>query len=931
VVDAEVTAAKKRSLAVTSHIHWVLLVAGSLAPLVWFREGLAIKGVDSFFSLHPEGLAGRGRYLWDASSSAGEPARVVTGAVNLWQTVLARMGFSGLGVEIITITLLAGAAIGGMYKLFLTLARSPGSSDRAPKLVAAIVAIVWVANPFALSVVWWHQVLLEFTWALLPWLMVLLLKCLRGEMSMRIVGAILLLVAIPNIAAFHDVVLPLVVVLLIVYGIGFALMKPRPQRAVLRGVGFAGFLVAAVGWWLVPTAAILSGLYLEAGVGPFPPTSLEVLRFSSQFSSWHNVLTLTAEPALHQTYGSVPYISWTGLANSVPGSILVFVLPTVVIVGAVHGVRNPRLRPVAAVASACVVVGAFLAKGVNPPFPGLNRALLNLPFGAIFRHPFDRFSILIVPSMCILFGFGLLTLTRLPIFRSLAAGSAIAVCGYLALPWWTGSVIPDGGGFLPSARVSMPSSYETVGSALGTAPAGGKTMILPYADDAQAAFVWPRGIQPNSDCLLADWQPNRSAICRVSGDPFANRVGATITAALELRDLRVFSLARLWGIDRWVVHSDWDSQYFAQAVGPESATAFLNDPRNGSPGEVITRRGQRVSAPTSSSGVEFALRIDRLPREADVFLRSGPLVVQVNRSPQFNGRPIYGQAYLAVRDSARGIWMPGSSLMLGQWHTIRLDVRNGRLRLHVDGVSQGVPMNCASDGTSCSLLRDARTGSGIAVANLPGWMTVQEPALGGGAVVLTLPREITTEPWQLMPRGTSPARETLETPYLRMWNQDALPLVYAAQTATVADPPFSSDRMLAAAAAIANDARPAVVPMASLAANLDGRARATLSRSDPTTLKGIVDLSGNSILILNQSFDSHWRLTVDGRPIRTADHFVVNGFANGWRIRGDGTVRWVMSYQPQQAMTKGFILAIGMMVAAVLALALPLMMRSRRS
>src|SRR6185437_12443625 len=101
-----------------------------------------------------------------------------------------------------------------------------------------------------------------------------------------------------------------------------------------------------------------------------------------------------------------------------------------------------------------------------------------------------------------------------------------------------------------------------IGEDLDSAPAGGKTMVLPYSKvDHQSAFVWQSGIQPNSDCLLEDWAPNRTLVCHSTGNQYANRVGETVVGGVLSRDPRVLALARLWGIDRWLVHEDWSIQY----------------------------------------------------------------------------------------------------------------------------------------------------------------------------------------------------------------------------------------------------------------------------------------------------------------------------------------------------------------------------------
>ncbi len=889
-----------------------LLVAATCAPTLWFRQGLALKGVDSFFSLHPQGRAAGAFSLWDARSSAGEPTRVITSLVDSWQSALAELGLSVAAIEWLTITVLAGIAVSGMYLLFLAVSGTE-RADVVNRFVAAAVAVAWVANPFTLSVVWWHQLLVEFTWAVLPWLLLLLYWAIQREKPMWLLGPALALGTSILLAAFHDVDLPLIAALLVAYGLAFLWSARARRPAAQRGAIYLGCLTLGLAWWLLPTLAILPDLYREASVGPFPGSALGVLRFSSAFSNWPNVLSLTAEPALHQTYGGVPYVPWINLIQTPIGSTLRFVFPAMAAVGAAMGVRDHTTRAVAIAAAACVLVGMFLAKGLNAPLGGINATTLDLPFGAAFRHPFSKFSLLIVPSFCLLFGFGLSTLASRLILRPLAVVLAIIVCGYMALPWWTGSVIPDGGGLVPSARVALPDDYSRLGALLTQAPTAGKTMVLPYSADAQAAFLWQHGIQPNTDCLLQDWQPNRSLICRASGQRYADRVGRTLAGAAQGLDPRAFSLARLWGVDRWLVHEDWDSQYLATAPAPETANAFLDDLHK--PAPAWPRGDKTLPAPRRGRDLQLAVRINRAPAKDDPLMVLGSAVMQINRSPQFNGQPIKGEAYFALRDSSHQLWLPGTAVALRQWHQVRVRVSGRKLRLYVDGVPQGVLEFCRARRGECQIAPGAPRGWIPWVDPSPS-VTVLAAGQGAADLQITKPRlvartSVQAEPGQKMDAPTTPLKTTS---LLRLWRQKALPLVYAARNGTVLSGRFSQERILAAAAEAAGTDRPVIVPSQRLAAGLDGGATASWNRDSATKYDGSLELSGSTVIVFNQSFDDGWHLTVDGREVPKSQHFVANGFANGWRVEGSGRLAWTLTYAPQRWMN------IGLIVGALIAL-----------
>src|SRR5206468_3004835 len=111
--------------------------------------------------------------------------------------------------------------------------------------------------------------------------------------------------------------------------------------------------------------------------------------------------------------------------------VIRFVLPLMALAGVgfafLPGGRRHRGSILALTLSA--ILGVVLSKGLNPPFSSLGLKLMELPFGGAFRNPVDKFSFLLVPSMCLLFGFGLaLMLPRRGAFRAIAVGALLIVC-----------------------------------------------------------------------------------------------------------------------------------------------------------------------------------------------------------------------------------------------------------------------------------------------------------------------------------------------------------------------------------------------------------------------------------------------------------------------------------------------------------------------
>jgi hypothetical protein len=898
VSDGRVRALARTAVA---RMHLLVLAVTALAPLLWFaRTGLVTKGVDSFFSLHPEGRIGQSLYGWDARTSAGSPAfDVITLGLNAAQGWLALAGAPLAAVQCAILLALSSTAVVGMYVLARSILRVPRGSV-AGSLACAFAAVAWVVNPFALGFVWWHQLLIEFTWAVLPWLLVLLVASVRGTMPAARWAALAVLLVVVGCAAFPHAYLPGLAALCALLAIGvLAGVRPR-LRAAARAVGFAAVVGLALAWWLVPSAEVLGALYAQASVGE---SSLEQFQYASLFSDLPKVVTLTALPHLYSTVNGVPYASWAELVTSPAGRGLSFVLPSVALIGVGAALRRRGSRGVGVVLALAFALGAFASKGLNAPFGNLNLALSELPFGAAFRHPVDKFSFLVVPPLCLLFAFGLRTLFGRRPTRPVGLAAALVVTGALAAPWWTGDVIPPGGGQLPSAWVELPASYERVGQALGRAETGGKTLVLPYSADGGAAFRWRHGIQPNLDPLLQDWAPDRSVLAKSTGYGPSDLVGEALAEGTLRGDERVFALARLWGVDRWLVHKDWASDYFPKPVTPEAATLFLANPAGVAPTEGTDRDGRAIELPAGTRTLQLYARVDLAPEREDVLLEVGPFVLQANH-----------EGYFALRDVERGIWAPAlPPPSVGQWHLLGLSFDQGAVSLSVDGVprTERLPL----DGS------------------VPRGVTLVPACETCGEVILTAPHASTSET-PLPPRAQSvdgaPAR-MISTPELDLWGQRALPLVYAATASQPLAEPLTPVRLLDAAGAVADDSAPVLLPPdADPGLALDPGASTSWRRLDPTRLAGSVHVDGRTLLVFGQTFDRRWRLTVEGERLAASSQLRVNGFANAWLVEGRGILDWQLSYEPQRRIDAGIMAAAALLGLGLLVLAVSLV-RGRRA
>jgi hypothetical protein len=879
----------------------VLVVAAGLAPLYW-PGGLFIKSVDSFFSLHPQGHTAPSMFAWDARSSAGVPASdtIAIGINGLQEAGTA----AGLSLQLTQSLILSGLALSaawGMYRLVLLLA--PEATGEAGRRLAAMgAAIAWIANPFALSFVWFHQLLTEVTWASLPWLVYLLFRGITGRSRLRLLLPALVLVMVASSGGYPHVYLPALAAIVLGTGIAAVLMSAQRRAALGRAAACAAALFVAIAWWLLPSLSTVQTLLQKASVGP---SSLDEAQFAAQYSTLDNVITMTAEPALHQTLNGVPYMSWADLLTGSAGNVLRFVLPSIAVVGIVWAYRRKAIRPLALVAGVLLVVGVFISKGLAEPLAAVNKALVNLPLGEALRHPVDKLAPLVVLPVCILFAFGVIAIMRGRLGIPLSIVLVALVGGWLASPWWSGSVIPEGGGILPSARVAVPASYNTAGNLLAGSAPGGKTMVLPFSRDGQTAYQWTSGAQPNLDCLLQDWQPKRTLMCHDSGLAAADQVPHALEDAVAAGDARVFDLARLWGVDSWLVHKDWASDYLPpdEQVGPEVASSFMYGLASQPLQPVDRSSAKTISLPTGTPHVVFTARTAAAPKFEDDILTFGSLRLQANAG----SGDFANETYFGLYDTQTQLWLPGAPLASGTTHIVSVSFGLGLATLQVDGVQQGLVLDCANN---CRTTGD----KGIPVNSSPSSIQLASHPSTGLQISVPSPSSSSelTVPTQSGPAGLTAA---LTTPELAVWTQAALPLVYSATSMTPLDSSTDANGLLAAAHRASTATAPVLLSSrdAAVVNSVDPNASTTWTADSPTSLHGVGSANGVTVLVFSQTFDPQWVLTVNGAPVPSNSHLTANGYANAWTVSVNGTFNWDLTYRPQSAVSIG--IAVGVLLA----------------
>jgi|GEM_PF-2697718 len=490
-----------RSFSATTWFDVALISAVGLLPLTWFR-GSVIAGWDLPWPvLDPGYVTKTAVSTWNPALCLGAPDIYVRALPYfLGSAVLRKVGFSPLATEMLWFFFwFAGAGL-SMYLLIRVLL--PGR-----RLAAVTGALFYMLNPFAMMVRWHELNLWLFFYTLAPLMLALFILCIRsgrrGYFAAFLLAAFLLSPGHVNLGS----VIMLALVLggyLVTYLVQNRRARDMVKAALRRTAILAVLWLGISAWWILPSIA---SLRQEAKITKEPGNTTDILKWTSEDSSWHKVLRLQGYWAFDEDNSGTedPLLTYARDYGSAPIDVLSWLIPALGIAGLSRVRRNKGLVWPAAL----WVTSVFFMKGVQPPLGGFTRALFSaLTVMSVFRNPFDKFGMLALIGLSPLIGMGLeafygLIRSRAPKSRSLAAGgmgvwaAAVFVLLFvLVWPMWTGEVIYGGGEIMPSVRVGeVPGYCREAASWLEEQGNGFRILPLPYNRGfwSLALFDWYQG------------------------------------------------------------------------------------------------------------------------------------------------------------------------------------------------------------------------------------------------------------------------------------------------------------------------------------------------------------------------------------------------------------------------------------------------------
>lgn len=264
------------------------------------------------------------------------------------------------------------------------------------------------------------------------------------------------------------------------------------RRTLRPAAASAGWFAAGSLFWAVPL--VVHYATGTPGLAIVAQTDVDAWSWTQRHSGPANVVTQVAS----WVWGDPDILPATATLARAPWSFLRWGLPALALVGVVVATRRTLAIALGVAGAALVVLGV----GLNAPFAGVNRALLDhVPGFWLFRQPMSKFGVGIVLIEAVLAGLAIDgLLTRGPGWRPalrrgahVAAVVAVAAAVAFAHPLYTGTVIPGqrtGRDALPPARVEVPESWYRAGDWLDRAPRQGSVMVLPLSEYYQRGTTW---------------------------------------------------------------------------------------------------------------------------------------------------------------------------------------------------------------------------------------------------------------------------------------------------------------------------------------------------------------------------------------------------------------------------------------------------------
>jgi len=424
----------------SSKLHIILLI---LIPLllisIWFRNGLIVGGGEEGLSFYdPLKTLKLSKLMWwdyDGGFPTIQWLPKIT-SVFLISFLYESLKIPNYILQALTYFILIFVGVVSVYFLvFIFLEKA-----YLRNIIAFVAAIFYILNPFSLSQIWGRGINSQFfSFALLPLALLFFLKGLKGKL-IYLVYLTLASVVFTDAFGITTFVITYWTVLTIAF-IYWIIINISSPKIILSGFIFYIFSLISwffsQAWWFLPTLTSASKIY-SGKVEGFTENLGTLMGVSKNFTP------LVLIRLLQRTY-FFDSSAFSTIYSTFIFQLISFLIPLFLIMGVFFIFKIKELSGFRFFII-LFILGLAISLGANPPIGWFFVYVFkHITFLQSFRNPYEKFGLVYTLAYSPIFATGLVYFfnsLRFNKFRFLGISlTVILICGIYAWPMWTGKVV----------------------------------------------------------------------------------------------------------------------------------------------------------------------------------------------------------------------------------------------------------------------------------------------------------------------------------------------------------------------------------------------------------------------------------------------------------------------------------------------------------
>lgn len=419
----------------------ILFLVPFLLSLIWFRDGrITGAGEEGIPFYNPQKTLELSTSTWTEYGTGGANAGWLPKAPIIYgANLLVKVGIPQFIIQFIVFYGLMVIGLISVYYLTICLLEQ----NKNKEVISSVAALFYLFNPYTMSQVWGRGIYAQyFSFALFPATLLLFIYGIRKKNYVYGIFITILASVLAGAYGFLTFIVVQWFVLAIYLAYSILVSKSKIHEAIF-GITFflfTLFLWSLVNsWWLAPLLSSATNVYSAGLVGA--EDNLGTLIGVSRNFTPDIIIRL-----LQRTYFFDPS-AFSPVYSSFPFQLESFIPVVFLLFGLFKIMRNKDLIRFKFLVI-LLIFGLIVSLGANPPFGGLFvRVFKHFSVLQAFRNPFEKFGLVYTLGYSGVFAYGLVSFfeNRKRIKNLGMAVVLIFTCGIFAWPMWTGRVIagPD--------------------------------------------------------------------------------------------------------------------------------------------------------------------------------------------------------------------------------------------------------------------------------------------------------------------------------------------------------------------------------------------------------------------------------------------------------------------------------------------------------